>query len=137
MTAWKKRTVIMEFLGFMFGRCVIFGMNPVGMGYFLCMYGHEVNKGLLGIMVLLGMASAMEKVEVIKYALVMGTVTVIMHLFRHLGKKITPKISYVTGGIVTTALSLSKGIFTVDYKTQILLSILEGGLAGISASISG
>ena len=133
MTTWKRRAVIMEILGFMFGRCVIFGMNPIGMAYFLCMYGQEGNKGLLGIMILLGMATVMEKVEVIKYALVMGTVSVIMNLLCHSGKKLTPKVIYVTGGIVTMVLSLSKGIFTVDYKTQILLSVLEGGLASVFA----
>ena len=117
MLIWKRRAIIMEILGFMFGRCVVFGINPIGMGYFLCMYGHEVNKGLMGIMILLGMATVMEKVEVIKYALVMGTVSVIINLLRHSGKKIIPKSVYITGGIVTMVLSLSKGIFTVDYKS--------------------
>ena len=133
MLIWKRRAIIMEILGFMFGRCVVFGINPIGMGYFLCMYGHEVNKGLMGIMILLGMATVMEKVEVIKYALVMGTVSVIINLLRHSGKKIILKSVYITGGIVTMVLSLSKGIFTVDYKTQILLSVLEGVATGISA----
>lgn len=133
MLIWKRRAIIMEILGFMFGRCVMFGINPIGMGYFLCMYGHEVNKGLLGIMILLGMATVMEKVEVMKYALVMGTVTVIVNLLRHSGKKIIPKSIYMTGAMVTIILSLSKGIFTIDYKTQILLSVLEGVVTGVFA----
>lgn len=133
MTAWKKRILWMELLGFMFGRCTMFQINPIGIGYFMCMYGHDVNRGLLGIFVLLGMATVLEEVEVIKYALVMGTASVIMHLLRHGGKKVTPKITYMIGGVVTTALSLSKGVFCVDYRTQILLSVLEGSMVGIFA----
>lgn len=123
----------MDFLGFMFGRCSVFNMNPVGMGYFLCMYGHDIHRGVLGIIILLGMATVLERVEVVKYALIMGTVTVITHLLEHTGKKVTPRIRYVAGGIVTTALSLSKGIFTIDYKTQLVLAVLEGCMAGVSA----
>ncbi len=133
MTNWNKRVLWMECLGFMFGRCAAFAINPVGIGYFLCLYGHDINKSLLGITILLGMATVLEGVEVVKYGLVMGTVTVIFHLLQHSGKRVTPKISYAVGGMVTTALSLSKGIFTIDYKTQIMLSLLEGGLVSISA----
>ncbi len=123
----------MELLGFMFGRCAAFAINPIGVGYFLCLHGHDVNKGLLGLSILLGMATVLEGVEVIKYGLIMGTVTVIFNLMQHTGKKVTPATRYIAGSIVTTALSLSKGLFTLDYKTQILLSLLEGSLVGISA----
>lgn len=133
MTTWKKRTAVIELLGFMFGRCAVFAINPIGIGYFLCLYGHDVNKSLLGISILLGMATVLEGVEVIKYALIMGTVTIILNLMQHTGKRITPEIRCVVGGIVTTALSLSKGLFTIDYKTYFALSILEGCLVGLSA----
>lgn len=133
MTTWKKRVAAMELLGFMFGRCAAFGINPIGIGYFLCLYGHDVNKGLLGLSLLLGMATVLEGVEVIKYGLIMGTITVILNLWRHTGRKITPAMCYTAGGVVTAALSLSKGVFTVDYKTYFLLSLLEGSLVGISA----
>ncbi len=131
MKMWKKRMLLMEFLGFMLGRCALYGMNPMGMGFFLCMYGHDVSHGVFGGVILLGMATVLEKVEVVKYVLIMGTVTVIIHLLEHTGKRVTPSIRYMAGGIVTTALSLSKGIFTMDYETQIVLSVLEGCMAGV------
>lgn len=132
MTTWKKRTAAMELLGFVVGRCAVFGVNPIGVGYFLGLCGHDINKGLLALSLLLGMMTVLEGVEVIKYALIIGTITVILQLFCHTGKKVTPFVRYVTGGIVTAALSLSKGAFTADYKTGILLSLLEGCLVGIS-----
>ncbi len=133
MTTWKKRTVLMELLGFMFGRCGMFGINPIGMGYFLCLYGHDVNKLLLGVSVLLGMMTVLRGEEVIKYTLAMGTVTIILHLMKHTGKKVTTVTRCVAGGFVTAALSLSKGLFTIEYRTYFLLALLEGILVGISA----
>lgn len=132
MGVLKKRTIIMEFLGFMFGRCAMFGINPVGMGYFLCLYGYNVNKFLLAGSVLLGMMTVLQGVEIIKYALVMGTISIILHLIRHTGKQVTTVTRSVVGGFVTCALSLSKGLFSVDYNTYILLALLEGILVGTS-----
>ena len=133
MATWKKRAILMEFLGFMLGRCVFFGINPIGMGYFLCLYGHDINKMLLGGSVLLGMMTVLGGEEIVKYALVMGAVSIILNLMRHIGKKVLLITRCVVGGFVTAILSLSKGLFAIDYHTYILLALLEGILIGISA----
>ncbi len=132
MGVLKKRTIIMEFLGFMFGRCAMFGINPVGMGYFLCLYGYNVNKFLVAVSVLLGMMTVLQGVEIIKYVLGMGTISIILHLIRHTGKQVTTATRSIVGGFVTCALSLSKGLFSVDYNTYVLLALLEGILVGTS-----
>ena len=121
----------MEFLGFMFGRCAIFGINPIGMGYFLCLYGQSVNNLFLAGSILFGMMTVLQGVETLKYTLIMGTMSIVLHLIRHTGKQLTTLTKSVVGGLVTCALSLSKGLFSVDYNTYVLLALLEGILVGV------
>lgn len=131
MGFFKKRTIIMEFLGFMFGRCAMFGINPIGMGYFLCLYGQSVNNLFLAGSILFGMMTVLQGVETLKYTLIMGTMSIVLHLIRHTGKQLTTLTKSIIGGLVTCALSLSKGLFSVDYNTYVLLALLEGILVGV------
>lgn len=126
MTTWKKRTIVLDLLGFMFGRFFISGMNPVGMAYYLCMYTQETGKGILAFTILLGLATKMDWIEVLKYALAMGTVTTIFHLMEHTGKKVNSKIRGIVGGFVIAAMSLTHGVLMLHYKFYIILALLEG-----------
>lgn len=131
MTTWKKRTIGMDLLGFMFGRFLITGMNPVGFAYYLCMYTQETGKGFLVVALLLGMATKMEWTEVFKYALAMGTVTIIYHLMEHTGRRVDSKARGIIGGFVVAAMSLTHGILMPNYRLYIVLAALEGILVFI------
>lgn len=131
MTTWKKRIIGMDLLGFMFGRFLITGMNPVGFAYYLCMYTQETGKGFLVLSLLLGMATKMDWNEVFKYALAMGTTTIIYHLIEHTGRKADCKTRDIIGGIVVTAMSVTKGMLMPNFRIYIILAVLEGILVFI------
>lgn len=130
MKKWNKRMLLVDLLGFVMGRAAFFSMNPIGIGYFLCVQG--TNRVLLTIMTLLGMATVMDGVSVIKYALVLFTLSVIEHLLLREKKVVTEQIRSVIGAFVATALSLTKAFLYRDFISQIALAFLEGLIIYVS-----
>lgn len=136
MKKWINRTVAVELLGFVMGRAAFFSMNPIGIGYFICtkeMGNHIVTAA----MVLLGMATGMEAVDVVKYALAMAAISVMETMFRMEGdgRRAAKKKQAAAGGIVVAALSMTKAFLYKDYIRQLVLALLEGVLVYISAQV--
>ncbi|MEG2513438.1 MAG: stage II sporulation protein E [Acetivibrio sp.] len=132
MKKWNKRIILVVFLGFIMGRAAFFSMNPIGMGYFLAVCGQGTSKGMLALMLLLGMATKMDGVSVIKYSLVLVTLSIIEHLLWREHKIREDSVKAWIGAGVTTALSLTKAFLYKDYLSYIALAFLEGILVYIA-----
>lgn len=124
--------VAVDLLAFVMGRAAIFSINPIGIGYFLCAYGQGVNKGVLAAALLFGISTTMDGVSVIKYGLVLLTLSVIEHLFKRENKGINDHIRALIGAGITTTLSLTKAFLYRDFISQMALAFLEGLLVYLS-----
>lgn len=132
MKKWNKKMIAIDLLAFVMGRAAFFSINPIGIGYFLCAYGQGGNKVVLAAALLLGMATAMDAVSVVKYALVLVTLSVIEHLFARERKAVSDHARALAGAGVTTALALTKAFLYRDFISQMTLAFLEGLLVYIS-----
>lgn len=131
----KKRKLIADLLGLIIGRGCMLGMNPIAMGYFLSVYAQEQKRPVLAACLLLGMSSVMKETEVIKYGLAMLVAAVVFHLAEHTGKRLTAEIKYAIGGGIGAVMALTGGMFTVQYKTYIVIAGLEGILIFVFARL--
>lgn len=131
----KRRKILADVLGLLIGRGCMLGMNPIGMGYFLSVYVQEPRGLLLGACVLLGMSTAMEETEVIKYALSMLVTAVVLHLAEHTGKRLSTELKYAVGSGIGAVMALTGGMFTVHYGTYIVMAVLEGILIFVFARL--
>lgn len=132
MKKWNKRAIGVDMLAFVMGRAAFFSINPIGIGYFLCASGQDVNKGIVALFLLLGMATTMDGVSVVKYGLVLLTLSVIEHLFAKEHKQISNHIRALIGGLVVIALSITKAFLYRDFLSQMILACLEGLLVYIA-----
>ncbi len=132
MKKWNKRMIGVDLLAFVMGRAAFFSINPIGIGFFLCAYGQDGNKAILAAALLLGIATSMNGVSVVKYGLVLLTLSVIEQLFDREHKVISDHTRAVIGALVTTALSITKAFLYRDFFSQIALAFLEGLLVYLS-----
>lgn len=131
----KRRKILLDVLGLLLGRGCMLGMNPIGLGYFLSIYAQEQKGVLLGACVLLGMSTAMKETEVVKYALSMLVMAVLFHLAEHTGRRLQAEMKYAIGSGVGAMMALTGGMFTIEYKTYILMAALEGILIFVFARL--
>ncbi|MFW5675456.1 MAG: stage II sporulation protein E [Acetivibrio ethanolgignens] len=131
----KQRKLCMDVLGMLIGRGCMLGMNPIGMGYFLSVYAQEPKRPLLAVCILLGMSTVMKETELVKYGLSMLVSAIVFHLAEHTGKRLTAELKYAVGAGVGAVLALTGGMFTIQYKTYIIMAILEGILIFVFARL--
>lgn len=131
----KQRKLWIDVLGMLIGRGCILGMNPIGMGYFLSVYAQEPKQPLLAVCILLGMSTVMEETDLVKYGLAMLASVIVFHLSDHLGKRLTAEYKYVIGAGIGAVLALTGGMFTIQYRTYIMIAMLEGVLIFVFARL--
>lgn len=123
----NKREVIVNVLGFIIGRGAFFSMNPIGIGYFLCMYGQGTNPGMLSAALLLGMMTKLDGVSVIKYGLIMLALSVVERLMMSEGRLFSRQNLWpFLGGGITAVLSVTKAFLYSDFMEHMILALLEG-----------
>lgn len=74
----QKRKLLQIILGFLLGRVELFGMNPVGIAFFVACYMEKGAKLPVGISVLLGMATVFSMDRVISSLVIMVTVLLVL-----------------------------------------------------------
>lgn len=129
----NKRTILVSLLGFIMGRGVFFSMNPIGIGYFLCVYCQDTNRGMLTAALLLGMMTRLDGVSVIKYGLIMLALSVVERLMNGYHKISSKQYIWpAIGGGITGALSVTKAFLYSNVMEHIALALLEGILVYIA-----
>jgi stage II sporulation protein E len=77
LKTFKKRTLLIHVIGFIIARAAFCGMNPLAIGYFTAAYLAKTGGGLAFVAVLIGIVSAMEPTQILKYSLVMISMVII------------------------------------------------------------
>ncbi|MDK2808013.1 MAG: stage sporulation protein [Clostridiales bacterium] len=126
MSRWNRRRAGMDALAFWIGRCAFFTINPFAVGYFLCAYGQELSAPLMAIFLSLGIASVMDAISGIKYALIFVTIAVVEAIMKKTGRAISSHIRALSGAVITTSLAMTKAFFSPHLYEQAALAALEG-----------
>jgi stage II sporulation protein E len=132
---FKRRDVWINLVGVILARAVIFSMNPIAMGFFAAMYAEKTGRLVVVLGTIIGMATVMSSVDIIKYALVMLVVIIITALTEYNKRRICTQVMGLLAGIITTALSITKGFLYVNYQYYVILAILEGILIWVISII--
>lgn len=121
---WKKYGL--NIIGFVIGRIILYGMNPIAMGFFAANYVEKQGRMTMMIFVLMGMLTSLAEVEVAKYCVVMIAVSIVIALLEYNHKKVSVGIlGGLTAGI-TTALTISNGFLNIDTGYYIWIGLVEG-----------
>lgn len=126
MKEFNKRNILISMLGFVLSRAMLYTLNPIAIAYFTAVYTEKSTRVYIFLSTLIGMITMMPMTDVIKYGLIMIIIMVINALVENSkGQVSVLKLSLISG-IVTTAMSFTKGMLYVDIKYYILMAIVEG-----------
>lgn len=128
MKGLNKRIIFINLIAIILARSVFLDINPVAIGYFGAVYLNKVGRRILFIATLIGMATSMPVVDVVKYGLVMITIMVVISLIEKKDKKLPIPVMGSIAGIITTVITLSKGLMSINFNYFVTIAILEGVL---------
>lgn len=126
MKGMNKQNIIINIIGVVLARTVFFGINPVAIGFFSSVYIEKTFRWIIFLATLLGMATVMPLVDVMKYGLIMLSITVVTSLIERKNKKIPVVTMSVISGVITTALALTQSTMQYNYQYYIQKAVLEG-----------
>lgn len=126
MKGMNKRTIFIDLIAMILSRAVFLGMNPIAVGFFGAVYLNKTGRFALLISTLIGMITAMPGVDAAKYTIIMITIMVVINLIEKKDRKLPVPVMGGIGGIITGAISLTKGFLTLNLQYYIGLGILEG-----------
>lgn len=126
MKGIKKRIIFINLVAIILSRGVFLNMNPVAIGFFGAAYMNKTKRFVLFISTLLGMLTVMPPIDVAKYTIIMITIIVVVNLIDKKNVKLSVPLMGSIAGIITTAISLSKGFMGIDLHYFVILGILEG-----------
>lgn len=124
----RKREVLVNIVGIVLARAMIFSVNPIAMGYFAAVYVEKRTRVAIFLCTLMGMATVMPIVDVVKYGLVMLVVVVITKLAEHNKGRIRIPVMGCVAGAVTIGLNMTKGLLYTNYQYYFIMAVLEGVL---------
>jgi len=126
MKEWNMRKFLVQMMGLVMARAIFAGINPIAIGYFAAVYMEK--QGRLAIMatVLIGMATVLPMVEVMKYLIVMIVLSIIVALIEYNNKRLSIAVIGGLAGAVTAALTIANGLLKENMEHYLLLGIAEG-----------
>lgn len=126
MRELKIRGVFINLIAVMLARVLFLDFNPVAIGYFAAVYLLRTGRGITFIATILGMATVMPYVEVVKYSLIMITIMVVVSLVEKKDKTISVQAMGILSGIATMSLTLTRGFLSTNLKYFLFMSFCEG-----------
>lgn len=120
------KKIIINMIGFMLGRVLMLGINPIAIGYFAAAYMFRKGRSALMPFVLAGMATVMEPVDVMKYGIIMITIMIVISLVDKRDKPLSPLSMGSISGIITAGITMTKGFVNIDIRYYIILAVAEG-----------
>ncbi|MDF2608987.1 MAG: hypothetical protein K0R92_461 [Lachnospiraceae bacterium] len=126
MKEFNYKKAVIQMIGIVMARAVFSGMSPIAIGYFAAVYIER--SGRFGIMlaIILGLATALPVVTVVKYILVMVVLSIIISLIEYNGKYISVWFMSTLAGIVTTVMTIAGSLLGNNTEYYILFGIMEG-----------
>jgi stage II sporulation protein E len=134
MKGIKKRTILIQLIGVVIARAVFFQMNPLAIGYFTTAYLEKAG-GLSFAAVLIGMATVMPTLQLIKYMLAMGTAIIIFESPLIKKRKMPVTYLYLIPMVLLGIFSIMEIPGIGGKSNQLWLIILEMLIAYISCVI--
>lgn len=129
------RSVLICLIGAVMSRTAFLSMNPIAVGYFAAGYTYKKSRVFLILTMLAGLATTRSVSMTIKYGLTILVIAFITYLSEKQEKQLSVISIGVLSGLVTTAITLGNSMVASDYKKMIILAVLEGILAIITANI--
>lgn len=128
MKGMNKRIMFINLIAIILSRAVFLNINPIAIGYFGAAYLNRVGRSILFITTILGMATVMPIIDVVKYGIIMMTIMVVISLIEKKDKKLPVPVMGSIAGIITIAITLTQGLMTIDFNYYVIVAILEGAL---------
>lgn len=122
----NKRAVLINIMGVMAARMVVYSMNPIAIAFFAAVYVERTARTGIFLVTLLGIATVMPTVDVVKYGLAMVVVMVITFLMEKTKRHVSVPFMGTIAGVVTTSLSITKVMLYTNYQYHLILALLEG-----------
>lgn len=135
MKKWNNRAALVDGIGFFVGRCAFWALSPLGVGYYLGTYHQDVAPAPAVFLILLGMSSALPVVDLVKYAMIFLTISLLDHIIFRDNLRLNRNRRAAAGGVVTFALSLTRAFLFDQAKLGVWLALLEGAVVFFSAVI--
>ena len=135
MEGRKLKGLLIQAMGVIVARAVIYNMHPLAIGYFtaLLMTKGSGTLGLIGIT--LGIATVMPITHILKYLLTMVTTMLFMELPIVKNRKIPKVVRYIVPSTILVIYSLMDVAAGGINEWYIILSILEGIIAIVFAML--
>lgn len=135
MKGRKLKGLLIQVMGVIVARAVIYDMNPLAIGYFtaVLMTKGSGTLGLIGITI--GIATVMPVTHILKYLLTMVTTMLFMEIPLVKNRKIPRLIRYIAPSTILVIYSLMDVAAGGINDWYIILSLLEGIIAIVSATL--
>lgn len=127
MKGLSKKTFLINLIGVMMSRGVFMTMSPIGIGFFAAAYLEKSTRLLLVLGTIAGTATVMPIIETVKYGIIVLAIVIVTGIVEnHKTNKISPPVMGIIAGVVTCAVSVSKGMAYAGYEYYLLMAVMEG-----------
>lgn len=133
MKGFKKRALLIHLIGFIVARAVFFEMNPLAIGFFTASYLGKTGGGLAFVATFLGVASAMNPTQILKYSLTMIATMILMESPLIKNRNVPKPILYILPNLALFVFSLMEFSIGGSYSERIIFAILEAVIATVAA----
>lgn len=135
MKVIKKRSILIYLMGFVVARATFFQMNPLVIGFFTAAYLQKAGGGILFVILLAGLGSAMAPSMILKYLLTMITSIVIIEAPFMKKRVISQPLLYSLPSLVLLLFSFMEAASSGWELELIVLALLETIIAFVAGAV--
>ena len=135
MKGMKKRVILIHLIGAIVARAAFFGINPLAIGYFTAAYLAKTGGGIIFFAVMIGIATVMPTLAVLKYLIVMITTIVIIESPLMKKRQLPNTLLNMIPPITLFAISTMEVAASGNRSRLMLFAFLEAVIVFVSAGI--
>ena len=135
MKGMKKRVILIHLIGAIVARAAFFGINPLAIGYFTAAYLAKTGGGIIFFAVMIGIATVMPTLAVLKYLIVMITTIVILEAPILKNRQLPKPLLNMIPPLALFAISMMEVVANGNKSRLILFAFLEAVIVFVSAGI--
>ncbi len=135
MKSISRRTLLIHLFGFVISRAVFTGMNPLAIGYFTAAVLCNTGKGFAFTVAFLGIATAMEPSQIIKYALTMIATLILVESPLYKKREFPKSLLLFLPAVILCIFSLMEISAGGKFSEHVTLAVLEAVIAIVSAGM--
>lgn len=126
MKTINKRAFVVNLLGVIVARAVLFSMNPVAIAYFAAAYIEKSMRYVVLISVLCGMVLVLPLEELMKYVGIIMVIVIVISLVERRKERMPPPAVAALAGLVTSIIGVSNALGYSNPNQYIILALVEG-----------